>query len=213
MVVSSWLVQTKGNGGAGRAARVALGTLGVATVAMFSLHVVQRGLDPFQEPVSFYLHGEQGWLLPVSLACFGFAALIVAFALREMSPEGCGARSLGIFGTAMLLTAAVPSDRWFPWEASPTMAGIIHAAVAVIGPVFLLPPMFASVRPRDGQWRGVKLVLVGLYSAGLVGSALALVTGFSLGQPPPLIGVTERILALSSVGWLATMALGGPKRP
>lgn len=199
-------MQTRTKPGGAPIAHVALGALGLASVAMLALHIVQQARDPLQQPVSFYVHGEHGWLLTASLAFFGIAAIAVAFAVRERDLRGHETRLLGLFGAGMLLTAVVPSDRWFPWEASPTITGVIHAAAAVFAPALLLHPMIASLRRTSGHRRCFEAFFALCYCAGLIASALALAIGFARDTPPPLIGLAERVLAFSSVSWLAIIA-------
>ena len=149
---------------------------------MLALHILQQGRDPLQQPVSFYVHGDHGWLLTASFSLFGIAVIAVAFVGRERKFGRRETQSLGLFGAGMLLTAFVPSDRWFPWEAPPTTTGVIEAFFALC------------------------------YCAGLIASALALAIGFARDTPPPLIGLAERVLAFSSVSWLAIIA-SGQSRP
>lgn len=188
------------------AARVALAALAAATLAMLTLHVAQRTLNPFEEPVSYYVHGHHGWLLNLALECFGAAAVAIAFARRGSAKESAG-WSLIVFGACMMVAGVVPSDRWFPWEAPATVSGLVHAAVSVFGPPVLLIPMFNDLRRAASRWRRIKVLCIVAYAIGLLGSAFALVMGFALDGPPPFIGLSERVLALSGVSWLAVAAI------
>jgi hypothetical protein len=187
---------------------VSLLCLAIAVGAMGALHVVQRGLDPLREPVSFYVHGHGGHLLSVALGSFGAAAVILAFA-AAIPARARG--SLAVFGTGMLITAIAPSDPWFPWEARPSATGMVHAATAVIAPLFLLDAMFASVPRRNRVGSVVMRGLAAGYFAGVGGAGVSLLAGLVLDIAPPWVGFAERVLAFSAVGWLATLAIDGSR--
>lgn len=182
-----------------------LGGLGLASLALMTLHLVQPELDPVHQPVSFYIHGEWGWLLPLALGAFGGASLLLSWALAGWLSRR-SRNAILFFGAGMLGLAIVPSDRWFPWEGDPSVTGLIHASFAIVAPAVLLEPMMAlawrrPIRPsQPARW-----LVVG-YAASLVGSAASLAAGFVFDRSPPWIGVAERVLALTAVGWLALMA-------
>jgi len=179
--------------------------LAIALLAMTALHFLQPELDPVEEPVSFYVHGSYGALLTLSLIFFGLASIGSAAGLTDLVSSR--ARwSLIIFGTGMVLMAIIPSDTWFPWEADPSLSGLIHSAIATISPVFLLDPMaaYAKLRPRDSAAAGKWLFIA--YAVGIAGSAVSLVYGFLVDRAPPAIGIAERVLAFVAVGWVGLVA-------
>ncbi len=188
-------------------ARFALAALVVATLAMLTLHVVQGSLNPLAQPVSYYVHGEHGWLLNLALNCFGAAAVAIAFDGVGNGKERGPAWSLMIFGVGMIVAGIIPSDRWFPWEETPSVSGLIHAAVSVLSPPLLLIPMVNELRRNGDRRRQTTLIHIVAYSTGLLTSAAALAIGFVADRPPPFIGVWERVLALSAVSWIATMGI------
>lgn len=183
---------------------LSLVSLVLAFGAMAMLHVVQRDLDPVHEPVSFYVHGNHGWLLPVALGFFGVAAIVLAASAAIVSRTA--GRLLRVFGFGMLITAVVPSDRWFPWEATPTAGGIVHAATAVIAPVLLFVAM-ATAGPTSGRTARIETPWAAAYLLAMIGSAASLGCGFLLDTAPPFIGLAERVLAVSAVAWIATAAI------
>lgn len=174
---------------------------------MTVLHVRQAELDPIQQPVSYYIHGRSGWLLNLALAALGGASIALAWAL-PISQRSRAAFGLAAFGLGMLIDAAARSDRFFPWERTPSVAGVIHAALALLAPPLLLLPMLRLLRGERPSWRqSAKCVAAIAYAIGLLASGVSLVTGFLRDGPPPLIGLAERELALSAVLWLAMLAL------
>lgn len=182
-----------------------LGLLAVAVVAMMALHGIQPALHPLEEPVSFYVHGRSGWLLPVSLGAFA-AAVIVLGSASARAQSRRARRSLRFFGGVILVTALVPSDRWFPWEHEPTVAGVIHATAAMVAPLLLLDAMIAWAGSGDRPLAAARALLVVAYALGVVASAASLAVGFAWDGSPPLIGLAERLLAISAVAWLTVSA-------
>ena len=185
----------------------ALVGLAIAVVAMTLLHIRQAGLDPVQQPVSYYIHGASGWLLNLALVALGGSSIALAWALGTSQTTRAG-MWLSAFGLGMIIDALARSDRFFPWEQTPSAAGVIHAALALIAPPLLLFPMVRLVRGERPSWRQhAKIVAAIAYAVGLLASGVSLATGFLQDGPPPLIGLAERELALSAVVWLAMLAL------
>jgi hypothetical protein len=185
--------------------RVVLVALGISMAAMTALHVVQPELDPLQQPVSFYIAGAHGWLLAVALGAFGIAPLVLEPAIGGPSRPGLKC-VLTLCGAALLLTSLLRSDRWFPWERTPTLSGLVHAGAAMIAPVLLLIAMVLFVRPSAPGPRAPPVWLVGLFLAALIGCGLSLAIGLSRDGPPPWIGLFERTLAGAAVAWVAAVA-------
>ena len=186
------------------------GAVGLAITPMVALHVLQPELDLIAQPVSFYVWGRHGWLLSVSLAGFGVALLALVGAATD-ERAAWPRRILALVGFALLLTALVPSDRWFPWEGPPSVSGLVHAAAAMLAPVLLLWPMATLAPPRHPRIRQALPWIVRLYSAALIGSAGSLALGFLRDGPPPWIGLMERVLAVAAMSWVCVVAW--PARP
>lgn len=175
--------------------------LSCAVAAMSALHAIQPELDPVAEPVSFYVQGQHSWLIVVALATFGVANLMLA---KHPLLGRLSVRALIGFGCGMLLTAAVPSDSWFPWEQSPSWHGLVHGAFAMLAPPLLLVPMLELSR-RAPRPRWFRLLALG-YFVSLAACAASLAVGFWHDRAPPLIGIAERLLALLAVIWVALAA-------
>ncbi|HYP18148.1 MAG TPA: DUF998 domain-containing protein [Opitutus sp.] len=182
-----------------------LAALVLAVVAMTALHVLGRTLDPIRAPISFYVHGAYGWLLPFALAAFGAAAVSLSLPGNRLRLSTRSRAALALFGAGMILTAIIPSDRWFPWEATPTWSGLVHAGAAIVAPLLLLAPMIGLARRSTRRPRAARLLLV-TYVGGLLSSGVSLLAGLLLDSSPPLIGLGERLLALGAVAWLALCA-------
>lgn len=188
------------------------GLLTIAVGAAALLHGIEPAIDVVQQPLSFYVHGTKGWLLPLALAAFGSAAVALGFRFHSAPADSRAARWLIPFGLGMIVAALVPSDRWFPWEGPVSVGGAIHALVAVVAPPLLLGAMWLLRRRSNASQlaqAGLNVLAI-FYLAGLVASALSLGIGFLSDRAPPWIGLAERLLALAAVAWLAVAArMGG----
>lgn len=196
--------------------RAVLAGVGGCALAMAALHAVQPELSVLHGPVSFYVHGRGGWLLPVGLSSCGLAAVVLA---RAAGPAvGRDTRvNLTILGVGMILAAAFPSDRWFLWEHPSTLRGVVHAfaTVVALGAWSLTALRFARKAPSPYDrppLPGIFRVLGTLYGVGLAVSVASLVAGLARGQPPPFIGLGERLLGLAGLAWLVVFALGARSR-
>src|SRR5262245_65557165 len=56
---------------------------GCFTVIVLALHLLQPELSPYNEAVSYYVHGDQGWLLTVGLLCWGFGSVALLLGLAR----------------------------------------------------------------------------------------------------------------------------------
>lgn len=179
------------------------------------LQVIQPEINLIHQPLSYYVHGQHGWLLPLALATFGSSAVVLGWRSATAPVYLQAARWLTLFGGGMLVAALAPSDPWFPWEGPVSISGSIHAFVAVVAPPLLLGAMWSLRRMASAsRVTQTSLNLLALsYLVGLVTSAASLVVGFFTDRAPPLIGLTERILALAAVGWLALAAGSASARP
>lgn len=185
--------------------RLVLVAAGFAVIAMAALHLVQPELHPVAEPVSFYVWGRHGWLLCAALGAFGLALLLLARGPAAAS-SAASRRTLTLAGAVLLGAAAIPSDRWFPWEQTPTFSGLAHAAAAMIAPPLLLWPMLTWPPPQSPRARALLRWTTVAYAAGLGTSAASLLVGFLRDGPPPGIGLVERVLAFAAVAWVSLVA-------
>ena len=48
---------------------------------MLALHIVQPGLSPLHEAMSYYVHGRHGWLTTLGLLSLGIGSLALTIAL------------------------------------------------------------------------------------------------------------------------------------
>jgi len=93
------------------------GYVGIVGVIVFAgavliLHLVQPGLDPRDEAVSYYVHGPFGWVLTVGLILLGIGSMSLVFGLARLV-EGRWGRAgrwlVGVWGLGVLLGGVFPT--------------------------------------------------------------------------------------------------------
>ena len=195
--------------------------LAVFALTTLALHVLQPALSFRDEAVSYYVHGNQGWLLTIGLIALGSASLALTAALVRAT-EGSGARAgrwlLCIWSVGVLLGGVFPADPAGNWNAPPSVAGMIHGSAAMVA--FLALPagalFLARSFRRDPRWKGAAPLLLGLAVATAVSLAVfyaSLMPVFIRPGPPILLGLSERILLGLYLVWLAAVAINLPASP
>ena len=195
--------------------------LAVFALSTLALHVLQPALSPRDEAVSYYVHGNHGWLLTTGLIALGIASLALTAALVRAT-EGSGARTgrwlLGIWSVGVLLGGVFPADPAGNWSAPPSVPGMIHGIAAMVA--FLALPtgalFLARSFRRDPRWKEAARLLFGLAMATAVSLVVfygSLMPVFIRPGPPVLLGLSERILLGLYVVWLAAVAINLPANP
>ena len=192
--------------------------LAIFALTTGALHLLQPALSPRDEAVSYYVHGNHGWLLTLGLIALGTASLVLTAALVRAT-GGPGARAgrwlLGLWSVGVLLGGVFPADPAGSWSAPPSVAGMIHGNAAMVG--FLALPTGALFLARsfrwDSRWKDAARLLFGLAVAtavSLVAFFASLMPVFIRPGPPILLGLSERILLGLYVVWLAAVAINLP---
>jgi hypothetical membrane protein len=198
------------------AGRVAVAGVAVFIVAVLALHLLQPGLDPRKEAVSYYVHGPFGWLLTIGLIALGIGSLCLVFALAQTLDgrwSGTGRWLVGVWGVGVLLGGVFRADPPGRWSEPASLPGLIHGNAAMVA--FLALPLaafcLATAFRQDEQWRREAPVLWGLAVAAgtsLVVFMASLAPVFVRPGPPILLGLSERVLLAVYAGWLATVGIG-----
>jgi len=192
--------------------------LAIFALTTLALHVLQPTLSPRNEAVSYYVHGNHGWLLTVGLIALGTASLVLTAALVRAT-EGPRARAgrwlLGIWSVGVLLGGVFPADPAGNWSAPPSVAGMIHGNAAMVA-LLALPTgalFLAKGFRRDARWKESARLLFSLAVATAVSLVVffaSLMPVFIRPGPPILLGLSERILLGLYVVWLAAVAINLP---
>jgi hypothetical membrane protein len=198
------------------AGRVASAGVSVFVMVVIALHILQPGLDPRTEAVSYYVHGPFGWLLTVGLIALGIGSLsLVVGLVRTLVGRwaGTGRWLVCIWGAGVLLGGVFRADPAGHWNEPPSLAGMIHGNAAMLA--FMALPIGALFLARtfqqDERWRREARLLRGLaFAAGmsLILFMASLVPVFVRPGPPVLLGLSERVLLAVYAGWLAAVGVG-----
>ena len=182
--------------------------------SMLALHVVQPGLSPLNEAVSFYVHGRYGWLLTLGLVALSFGSLAIAIGLGvRRASSFLGVLLMGAWSAAVLLGGVFSTDPSGNWDRPPSISGTIHGVAAMIAfTVFPLATiaLVPSFR-QDRRWQLLYGTLKALTTAVVVtyvAFMASLAPVFVRPGPPILLGLTERLLLAAYIAWLAVVAVG-----
>jgi hypothetical membrane protein len=192
--------------------------VGVAifVLAVLALHVLQPGLNPLDDAVSYYVHGKSGWLLTVGLIALGFGSLCLVFGLDRTTGgrwATTGRWLVGVWAVGVLLAGVFPADPPGHWNEPPSLPGMIHGNAAILA--ILVLPLGALCLARsfrhDQRWRrdaSLLLVLAVAAAISLILFMASLVPVFVRPGPPILLGLSERILLVTYSAWLAAVGVG-----
>ncbi len=192
---------------------VALIGVAVFTVTMLALHVVQPGLSPLHEAMSYYVHGRHGWLTTLSLLALGIASLALTIALGIQNKHSIiGFLLLGAWSVGIICGGIFAADPPGHWDQPPSVAGAIHGIAAMVAFAAFPAATVALVRSfrRDSQWQTLNGALTALSVAAVCSYVVfmaSLTPVFVRPGPPILLGLTERILVLANLAWLVVVAL------
>jgi Protein of unknown function (DUF998) len=184
-------------------------------VAVLVLHLLQPERSPLNEPVSFYVHGAQGWLFTAGMVAWGVgsAALVLGLARTIRIRAGAaGLFGLAVWSAGVLTSGFFRADPPGQWGNSPSAAALIHENAARVS--FIALPIAALLLShglrRAAEWSRTAGVLylpaVMIIISLIVFFASLLPVSDSL-RPPILFGLTERMLLAVYSAWLCAAAI------
>jgi hypothetical membrane protein len=195
--------------------------MGLAGVFVFAcavilMHAIQPELSPIDDAVSYYMNGRLGWILSVGLIFLGVGSLAVLWVLRKRintNEARFGSWCLGVWGAGVIIGGIFPPDPRGHWGEPPSLAGMIHANVAMIA--FLAFPIAALLLSgKIGQRQSPESPrLTPLLRGFAFASGLLLLVFFVCLAPvfsrhaPYALGLAERVLLLAYVAWLGTASI------
>jgi hypothetical protein len=193
-----------------------LGLIGVTvfTAGVLALHVAQPDMSPLEIAVSFYVHGRHGWLLTLGLLALGLGslALTIALSMRQVRSR-IGLILLVAWSVGVIAGGIFATDPPGNWDRHPSVTGAIHGLAAMVA--FSALPAAAIFLTRsfrhDANWRRLQGTLDSLTIAVAVSYAVfmaSLMPALVRPGPPILLGLTERILIVACIAWLAAVAIG-----
>jgi hypothetical protein len=204
-----------------RTALASVVTLVGGSVLMLALHVLPptSEISPVRRTLSQYALTSNKWLFDLAVlliavgSALGFAAVVRH---RGVAPYS-GAVVLGALWIASLLAIVVFTKT--NWAVGPSIGGTIHRWASVVAFVSLPLAVILAARkvfPEQPGWRWAARGF-GVVSLAWFGVIIVGVVRMSAGYGPwwqfvPL-GLVERVIALSAVAALLTLALGLVRKP
>lgn len=191
------------------------------TVLMLVLHVIPPTdeISPVRRTLSQYALTSNKWLFDVAVllvalgSSLAFAAAVAAGRLAFYA----GPVLLGVLWVASLLAIVVFTKT--NWAVGPSVGGVIHRYASAVGFVALplaVITMARRVLPDQPGWRlaarGFGVVSLGWFGLIVVG-VIRMAAGYGPWWLFVPLGLTERVIALSAVAAVLTLALGMARKP
>lgn len=179
---------------------------GVVTVvaALGFLHLARTGLSAVRDPVSGYALTRYRSIYALAAGAAAVAGLSVALLASQVPGTAASVGLLIAFAAARALIPLFPMDA--PGVAR-SATGLVHSALAtlafatVTGAAFLAVQPLAAVAERPlSAISSVAAVVMAIGSAGVI-------AGAARAGPRRLVGLAERLIYLSFIGWFAAVAV------
>jgi hypothetical protein len=185
-------------------------------LAVIALHLLPTGLDPIGRTVSEYVNQPYGWLVPIAGVGLGAGSLALTLALAHALPAPrprAGLALLAVWGLAMILAAAFPTDPAPPGRPIHlTATGAVHVIAGVVA--FLALAVAAPLISRAISGDPTRVAAAVRTLAVLAPLGLLLFVATAVNRPPisRLIGepnawgLGERVMVAVYVAWLLCVA-------
>jgi hypothetical protein len=199
-----------------RTALASVVTLVSGVVLMLVLHVIPptNEISPLRRTLSQYALTSNKWLFDVAvlLIALGSALCLVAVVRHQGVAPYSGSIVLGVLWIASLL--AIVTFTKTDWTVGPSMGGVVHRYASVVGFVSLplaVIIMANKVFPDRPLWRlaarGFAAVSLAWFCVILVG-VVRMAAGYGQWWTFVPLGLVERVIALTGVLAMLTLALG-----
>ena len=137
-----------------------------------------------------------GGFLPTGLLLLGFCARALCVLPRSAALV-TGLLGLVLYALGYLVAAAFPCDLGCR-PIQPSLSQWIHDAGGSVG--YLLAPMFLFALSRAGRaWPNASALVV----AGYIAAGAALIGLITLSPSSPLVGLSQRLIEVAVLGWVA----------
>jgi len=188
----------------------------IFTVLMSALHWVHPEISMLYDAMSYYVYGQQGWMLPASLIGLGAGSLVLAIGLWLTLRSGfakAGALLVAIWGISLIVAAIYPTDPPGSWNQPPSTNGMIHFTAANLSffSLMLASVFLAPVLAKDSQWSQVKKWIMPITSLTVISFILIMISISSIflsNGAPLYFGLTERLYFLSCLCWIIMSSIG-----
>lgn len=204
-----------------RTAIVSVVALVLGSVLMLALHVIPPTdeISPVRRTLSQYALTSNKWLfdLAVLLVAVGSALGFVAVVRSRGVAPYSGAVVLGALWTVSLLVIVAFTKT--NWSVGPSIGGVVHRYASVVGFVSLPLAVILAARkvfPDQPTWRwaarGFSAVSLAWFGVIVIG-VIRMAAGYGTWWTFVPLGLVERVIALSAVAAMLTLALGLARKP
>ncbi|GAA4953721.1 DUF998 domain-containing protein [Actinoplanes utahensis] len=191
------------------------GGVTVFLAAVTALHLLPTGLDPIGRTISEYVDEPYGRLLPLAGLGIGLGSLAVAHALAPLITRPA-LIALTVWGLAMLVVAAVPTDPAPPGRpVTLTTAGTVHLTAGAIAFLALPAAAVLITRTTPPAYRMLRIL-------GYATPFALLLFLLTLTNRPPIsrligepiaYGLGERLMITVYCAWLLAAAFRALPKP
>lgn len=204
-----------------RTALAGVVALALGVVLMLVLHVIPPTdeISPVRRTLSQYALTSNKWLFDVAvlLVALGSALAFAAAVAARRLAFYAGPVVLGVLWIASLLVVVVFTKT--DWTVGPSIGGVIHRYASAVGFVALplaVIIMARRVLPDQPAWRlaarGFGVVSLAWFGLIVVG-VIRMAAGYGPWWLFVPLGLTERVIALTAVAAILTLALGLARKP
>ncbi|MEU8012867.1 DUF998 domain-containing protein [Micromonospora parva] len=183
---------------------LALGGIALAALLTVIGHLeVNDDLNPWALTVSDFAVSDRGGVIDIAMVVLALATVALLYGLRRVAPAWPGRTAellLGAWVTGLLLAAVVPTNE--PGTAM-TTAAYVHRYASVVA--FLALPAAGWLLARRSELAPVARMLRTLVLLSLALAAAMIWSAYPGDRL--LIGLAERLLIVTEVAVLATIAL------
>lgn len=172
-------------------------------LALVSLHLIDRGVDPLSMAVSDYGVREHPWFYRLAVLWLGLAGLLTAVVLADaMFPKPTlTILSLLVFAATRWAVTIFPIDLEGE-EATQTGRTHLILGISAFSAIALAAAAFAVAAGEDPFWKSHQTLLAVL---GAVLPLVAVAMGLSRRFAAGIFGLVERLYYLCMLAWLAAV--------
>jgi len=198
------------------AARTAIGSAGLALLALAVVHLLKRDLDPSRTMISRYALGPDGWVMALCFAAWAAASALLCVALApraSSSLDRIGQILLPAASVGLAMAARFPMDPVGTPRRDMSSSGKMHGIAFLVGvPALVLATSILSLSlARHGSDAAIPLLLLttAMWLSLIAVIAIGAMVGPAHGPDPhipPLFGWANRLLMVAYSAWLIVAA-------
>ncbi|GAA0133740.1 hypothetical protein YSY43_05800 [Paenibacillus sp. YSY-4.3] len=188
----------------------------IFVITILLLHGWQPEISILYDAMSYYVHGQSGWLFWAGLLGLGLGSLALVAGLWRTQNEAyarVGMLCTGIWAVGLLTAAVFPTDPKGSWDQPPSASGMTHFAAVIFAftAITLAALFLARTFLKDGRWKPVQKWIVpitALTAVSLILFMISIMSIFVSNGAPLYFGLTERLFIFMSLCWIGIASVG-----